>query len=75
MTIKSFRYRHNLDHYETINGCCGAHYLTGPLNLYQKFNGIAVADKKLEDVLPIEPVMVKTKNGTLYVYLTEGTTP
>ena len=74
MTIKSIGDRRNLHNYETINGCCGAHYLTGFLNQYQHFNGIAVADKVLKDVLPIEPVVVKTKNGPLYVYLTEGTT-
>jgi hypothetical protein len=73
--IKSMSYKHNLSNYETINGCCGAHYLTDPLNQYQQFNGIAVADREVEDVLPIEPVVVKTKNGPMYVYLTEGTTP
>lgn len=73
--IKDFNCRAGLINYRNLCACCGAHYIDQPLSVYQHFNGIAVSDKVLVDILPIEPVVVQTKNGPLYIYLTEGTTP
>jgi hypothetical protein len=74
MTIKAIYGRYNLEHYMTISGCCGAHYLCGPLAQYQPFKGIAVADKDIGGIAGITPKIVKTRNGPLYVYLEAGTT-